>query len=206
MERQGSTERYARIFAVDFDGTLNLAEKYPLLGEPNEGLFRFLKRRQQAGDKIILWTCREGDYLKSAVKFCRRYGLAFDAVNDNLPENKEYFGNNSRKVYAHYYVDDRNVYFPRERKGASEMKETRVESIGKVDFSEVKMPMIAVYESPEDFPGECVARIYDLDKPTDTVMVKGTMEEVQRDIRENTGMVFLPRGAEDVPSLVGVWM
>lgn len=88
----------------------------------------------------------------------------------------------------------------------SEMKETRVESIGQVDFSEVKMPMIAVYESPEDFRGKCVARIYDLDKPTDTIMVKGTVEEVQRDIRENTDMVFLPRGAEDVPSLVGVWM
>lgn len=115
MERRGRAERYSRIFAVDFDGTLNLAEKYPLLGEPNEGLFRFLKRRQQAGDKIILWTCREGDYLKSAVKFCRRYGLAFDAVNDNLPENKEYFKNNSRKVYAHCYVDDRNMYFSGER-------------------------------------------------------------------------------------------
>lgn len=50
--------------------------------------------------------------MKSAVKFCRRYGLIFDAVNDNLPENVAYFGNNCRKVYAHYYIDDKNLRFP----------------------------------------------------------------------------------------------
>ncbi len=105
-------ENYSKVFAVDFDGTLNLAEKYPQLGEPNEGLFYFLKRRQQAGDKVILWTCREDDYLKSAVKFCERYGLTFDAVNENLPENVAYFGGNSRKVNAHYYIDDKNLRFP----------------------------------------------------------------------------------------------
>lgn len=101
-------EEYARIYAVDFDGTLNKA-KYPQLGEPRMELFAFLQRRQQAGDKIILWTCREGDLLKSAIKFCKNYGLTFDAINDNLPENTAFFENNSRKVYAHYYIDDRNL-------------------------------------------------------------------------------------------------
>ena len=47
------------VYAVDFDGTLNTAE-YPKLGEPNTELFQFLIKRQQSGDKIILWTCREG--------------------------------------------------------------------------------------------------------------------------------------------------
>ena len=52
------------IYAVDFDGTLNTAE-YPELGEPNTELFQFLIKRQQSGDKIILWTCREGSYYRS---------------------------------------------------------------------------------------------------------------------------------------------
>ena len=51
-----------------------------------------------------------------------------------------------------------------------------------------------------------MARIYELDKPTDTLMIKDTLEEIETDIRENTGMTFIPRGAEDVLSLVGVWM
>lgn len=100
-----------KIYAVDFDGTLNLAGTYPELGEPNIELIAYLRERRQAGDKIILWTCREGALLKSAVKFCKNYGLEFDAVNDNLRENTQCFGNNSRKVFADYYIDDRNIGF-----------------------------------------------------------------------------------------------
>ena len=102
---------YSEIYAVDFDGTLNLAQSYPTLGKPNRELIAFLKERQQAGDQIILWTCREGELLKSAIKFCKNYGLEFDAVNDNVRENIEHFHNNCRKVFANYYIDDRNASF-----------------------------------------------------------------------------------------------
>ena len=100
---------YAEIYAVDFDGTLNLADTYPELGEPNAELIEFLKECRAAGDKIILWTCREGELLKAAVKYCNNYGLFFHAVNENLPENIAYFGNNCRKVWAHHYIDDKNM-------------------------------------------------------------------------------------------------
>ena len=100
---------YPEIYAVDFDGTLNTARTYPELGAPNVDLFEFLKERRAAGDKIILWTCREGELLKAAVKYCVNYGLSFDAVNDNMPENIKYFENNCRKIWAHHYIDDRNT-------------------------------------------------------------------------------------------------
>lgn len=108
-------EDYSRIYAVDFDGTLNLG-KYPILGQPNLELFKYLIDRQQSGDMIILWTCREGDLLKSAVKYCKNYGLAFDAINDNVQDNKDRWGNNTRKVFADYYIDDKNMYFPKRRR------------------------------------------------------------------------------------------
>lgn len=100
---------YPEIYAVDFDKTINLADTYPELGDPNMKLIDFLKERREAGDKIILWTCREGELLKEAVKYCNDYGLFFHAVNDNLPENIEYYGNNCRKIWAHHYIDDRNM-------------------------------------------------------------------------------------------------
>lgn len=99
---------YPEIYAVDFDKTINLADTYPELGDPNMKLINFLKERREAGDKIILWTCREGELLKEAVKYCNDYGLFFHAVNDNLPENIEYYENNCRKIWAHHYIDDRN--------------------------------------------------------------------------------------------------
>lgn len=85
------------------------------------------------------------------------------------------------------------------------MKEKRVESITQVDMSDLIMPQIAVYKHPEDFLEECVARIFDMGDSTDTIMVKKTVTEIAKDIGRNTNMIFMPRGADDVPSLVGVW-
>lgn len=120
-------------YAVDFDDTLNFAGSYPELGEPNRELIQFLKERRQEGDKVILWTCREGNLLKSAVKFCKNYGLEFDAVNDNLRENTEYFGSNSRKVYADYYIDDRNRGF-QNLPGAALREKSDMQRVGIAEY------------------------------------------------------------------------
>ncbi len=94
------------IYAVDFDGTLSMAE-WPEVGRVNKELVDFLIRRKMQGDKVILWTCRAGKPLNDAVDFCRKYGLVFDAVNDNLPEIVEQYGSNSRKITCDVYIDDR---------------------------------------------------------------------------------------------------
>ena len=98
-----------RVIAVDFDGTLCI-NVYPNIGEPNEILIRYLLDEQKRGSKLILWTCRCGKYLDEAVAWCLKHGLKFDAVNDNIPEATEFFGSNSRKVFAHVYIDDKNSY------------------------------------------------------------------------------------------------
>ena len=96
-----------KIIAVDFDGTL-CVNKYPEIGDPNEELIAYLKKRQANGEKLILWTNRVDDRLDEAVKWCAEHGLMFDAVNDNLPEIVESFGGNCRKIFANEYIDDRN--------------------------------------------------------------------------------------------------
>lgn len=97
-----------KIIAVDFDGTL-FEDKWPEIGEPNKELIEYLKIRQALGDKIILWTCRCGKDLINAVEKCEKHELIFDEVNENLPEAIEKFGNNSRKIFAHEYIDDKNI-------------------------------------------------------------------------------------------------
>ena len=98
-----------KVIAVDFDGTLSVGE-WPNIGPANEELITFLKEKKKNGDKIILWTCREGEALKAAVRWCEKEGLVFDAVNDNIPEMIERYGTNSRKVSCDYYIDDRAVW------------------------------------------------------------------------------------------------
>lgn len=96
------------IIAVDFDGTL-CEEKWPEIGKPNWPLIMALRGWRAAGHKLILWTCRCDELLDAAVKWCKTMGLEFDAVNDNLPENIEKYGNNCRKVWADCYIDDKNA-------------------------------------------------------------------------------------------------
>lgn len=113
------------IIAVDFDGTLSFGE-WPDVGPANESLFRFLLRRREEGDRIILWTCRAGKPLDLAVEWCRMKGLAFDAVNDNLPETVEKYGVNSRKITCDYYIDDRSIAPDRIRNLERELRGLRV--------------------------------------------------------------------------------
>lgn len=101
-------EKKNKIIAVDFDGTL-CENKWPEIGEPNKELIGYLKKRQEAGDKIILWTCRTDELLWEAVYFCYCQGLIFDAVNENLPETLEWMNGDSRKIFANEYIDDRNL-------------------------------------------------------------------------------------------------
>ncbi len=95
-------------FAVDFDGTLSFG-RYPDTGPANEGLIDFLIARKSRGDRLILWTCREGEALRIAVDFCQAFGLEFDAINDNLPEAVVKYGVNSRKVSCDFYIDDKSI-------------------------------------------------------------------------------------------------
>ena len=96
------------IIAVDFDGTL-CENKWPEIGEPNLALIAKVKAWKAAGHKLILFTMREGAKLYDALAWCVEQGIAFDAVNDNLPELQKAFRNNPRKVYVDYYIDGHNA-------------------------------------------------------------------------------------------------
>ena len=92
----------SKTIAVDFDGCLILYKAINW-SEPNKTLIAKLIQAKQKGHKIILWTCRENEKLQEAVEWCKKLGLEFDAVNENLdPEETEA----DHKIRANVYVDD----------------------------------------------------------------------------------------------------
>ena len=95
----------SRVIAVDFDGCL-CANRWPKIGEANNSAIRALIRMRKRGARLILWTCRTGALLDEAVAWCEKRGLAFDAVNGNLPERVAKYGGDTRKVSADEYWDD----------------------------------------------------------------------------------------------------
>ncbi|MUP44285.1 hydrolase [Gramella sp. BOM4] len=93
--------------AVDFDGTI-VENRYPEVGKPILFAFESLKKLQEEGHRLILWTYRHGVKLDEAVEFCRKNGLEFYAVNKSYPE-EEYDNTISRKILADIFIDDRNL-------------------------------------------------------------------------------------------------
>ncbi len=92
--------------AVDFDGTI-VEDEYPRIGKPIIFAFETLKKLQNKGHRLILWTYRKGSSLEEAVKFCEDNGVVFYAVNKSFPE-EEFDTSYSRKIHADLFIDDRN--------------------------------------------------------------------------------------------------
>ena len=114
-----------KIIAVDFDGTL-CENAYPEIGAPVNDVIEYVKEARLSGANIILWTCRAGIELNNAIEWCKAHGLEFDAINDNIPELTEAFGNNSRKIYADIYLDDKALPVTEIRKPNTGFKRQRL--------------------------------------------------------------------------------
>jgi len=96
-----------RTIAIDFDGTI-VENRYPKIGKPLLFAIETLKKLQEEGHQLILWTYRSGIELKEAVEFCNNKGIYFFAVNRSYPEEK-YDNSLSRKIQADIFIDDRNI-------------------------------------------------------------------------------------------------
>ena len=105
-----------KVIAVDFDGTLCKFD-FPRIGKQtkeHKELLNILIKLKNKGHKLILWTNR-GDnkkypVLSEAIKWCADKGLEFDAVNENLKDQKKISGY-SPKIMADIYIDDKCLEF-----------------------------------------------------------------------------------------------
>jgi trehalose-6-phosphatase len=93
------------IIAVDFDGTI-VSGGWPDITQavPLPHALETLLRLQQAGHRLVLWTCREGGRLAEALGWCAAQGLSFCAANGPAPGDHH---TASRKIYANLYIEDR---------------------------------------------------------------------------------------------------
>lgn len=66
------------------------------------------------------------------------------------------------------------------------------------------MPIITIFNSPTDYPGKYVARVFDVDKPTTLAAVADTYEELMQAIP--AGMVRLERNEKDDPVILETWI
>ena len=69
--------------------------------------------------------------MDAAVAWCNERGVVFDYINENVPENIDRYGGDTRKIYADIYVDT-NAVNPRRLFGIGEFDE----NIGIFEFAD----------------------------------------------------------------------
>lgn len=97
------------ILKIDFDGCI-VTEKFPSIGDPLPMAIETLRKFHEHKYNTILWTCREGDPLIDAIDFLHQNGVYFDVVNQGHPMNPYRHLGQSRKPFAHYHIDDKNIF------------------------------------------------------------------------------------------------
>lgn len=68
-----------------------------------------------------------------------------------------------------------------------------------------KVPMITIYNSPEDYPGKYVARLWDLHTPTPYIVIADTLDEARAAIPTGD-MIQFSRDTKDDLCIVETWV
>jgi len=92
------------ILAIDFDGVVCKHAHFPNIGEDNPGAVKWLKRFQELGARLFLWTCRNDDSLQLAIDRLDSHGVVMESYNE-FDYGREEFSPYP-KLFANLYIDD----------------------------------------------------------------------------------------------------
>ena len=106
----------APIIAFDFDGTICMGDSFPHCnGELRPYTKEVINFLTAVGMNVVLYTSRDiainqdtyavHDDITPMIQFMDRHGINYSAINKSVQFAP--FAYNSRKIYAHMYVDDR---------------------------------------------------------------------------------------------------
>lgn len=100
-------ERCLMYICIDFDGTV-VDHRYPCIGDPVPLALDWLRRWQELGAKLILFTMRsdgeEGqELLQDAVRYLEKNQIGLYGINHNPDQD---VWTSSPKAFGQIYVDD----------------------------------------------------------------------------------------------------
>ena len=72
-----------------------------------------------------------------------------------------------------------------------------------LERASVTFPIICVYDSPDDYPGKTVARLWNMGTVTRIVAIADDVDSIRAKIPD--GMVFIPRHPNDNPVIIETW-
>lgn len=102
------------IVAIDYDGTIAQGS-YPSLGWVNHEAIEAISILKSAGWRVVIWTCREDNYLADVKYLFRNLEIDIDAFNSNDAITKEEWGelgfSDTRKIGYDVLIDDKSLFY-----------------------------------------------------------------------------------------------
>jgi hypothetical protein len=99
------------IIAIDFDGTI-VEDRFPEIGEMIPGADTVINELYSSGHKVIIWTSRQGVNLLRAIEWMAKRGIRYHYINESCEDNLKRYGNDTRKIFADVYIDDKSLISP----------------------------------------------------------------------------------------------
>ena len=96
------------ILAIDFDETIVQCD-FPRIIKLRPDAKKIINQLYDDGYYIIIWTCRHGDHALEAETYLLKNGIRFNKFNQHHPALIKRFRNDTRKISADVYIDDKCV-------------------------------------------------------------------------------------------------
>ena len=90
------------ILAIDFDGTLHTGA-WRGIGIPTPYAVEKMQNLKQAGNYLIIWTCREGKQKTERVNWLLEHKIPLDRINDIVLDHGKFMGISQRR-YMHIFI------------------------------------------------------------------------------------------------------
>lgn len=117
--------------AIDLDGVIAQYDGWQgefHIGDPKESVIEEINRLKLLGYKIIIYTCRRN--IETIKEYLKNNDIPFDYINRN-PEQPATAGDD--KVFAHYYIDDRNPHHESLRDSVDVIEKDKLGSVCRKD-------------------------------------------------------------------------
>lgn len=106
-------KKYKGVLAIDYDGTI-ADTNYPTILGRIKGAKKYINKLYNDGWYIIVWTCRCDDNtttfpMSMAKDWLYANEIPYHKMNEHHPALVLTYNNDSRKIAADFYIDDKSI-------------------------------------------------------------------------------------------------
>lgn len=137
--------------------------------------------------------------MKQSYFLLRHTEYSCGSLSENLYSHKNEMVARYNETYDEPFDEE---FYENYRKSLSKV----VGHIIDADLSDLKIPIAVIYDKPLDFQDKFVIRVFDMDRATNIVILKDSLEECRKECIDYGFSVSSPRGNDDDCCIVEMWM